>query len=156
MCPSQCFALIALLSGAGPAWADAIEVHDALAPATSSLARTGAAYMVLHNHGDSDDALLDLRSDAARLVQLHTTAMSVDGVMSMSRLTDPLPLPAGGEVLLAPGGTHIMFMGLVAPFAPGDLIPVTLVFANAGEVEVMVPVAADRSGDPPVDQMDHD
>ena len=37
-----------------------------------------------------------------------------------------------------------MFSGLDAPLTQGQLVPVTLVFENAGEVEITVPVDLDR------------
>ncbi len=124
-----------------------IEVHHPYAISTGITAQTGAAFMGIHNHGDSDDALIDVRSPAARLVELHSHTMNDAGVMSMGHVTDPVPLAAGQELLLNRGGTHIMFMGLTAPFNDGAMVPVTLVFAHAGEVQIEVPVDQSRFGD---------
>ena len=124
-----------------------IEVHHPYAISTGVSAQTGAAFMTIHNHGDRDDALLDVQSPAARLVELHTHSMNDAGVMSMTHVTDPVTIPAGGELLLNRGGYHIMFMGLTAPFTDGAMIPVTLVFAQAGEVQIEVPVDQSQFGD---------
>jgi copper(I)-binding protein len=43
---------------------------------------------------------------------------------------------------LAPGGYHLMMMGLKAPFKQGDKVPVTLVFEKAGRIEVELAVVA--------------
>jgi|CXWK01.1.fsa_nt_gi copper(I)-binding protein len=51
-----------------------------------------------------------------------------------------IALPAGEAVALKPGGYHIMFIGLVAPLELGTTITLTLVFENAGEITVDVPV----------------
>jgi periplasmic copper chaperone A len=134
-----------------------IEVHHPYAISTGVTAQTGAAFMTIHNHGASDDALIDVRSPAARLVELHAHTMNDAGVMSMSHVTDPVNIPAGGELLLNRGGYHIMFMGLSAPFADGAIIPVTLVFEQAGEVQIEVPVDQSQfgdMGDMPMDHMD--
>lgn len=134
--------LLACLSG--PLLAQGIEVHEPYAITTGVTAQTGAAFMVIHNHSDTDDALIDVRSDAARLVELHTHTMNDAGVMSMGKVTDPVPLPVGGEIVLDRGSYHVMFMGLTAPLADGDMVSVTLVFQNAGEVVVEVPVDLSR------------
>ena len=56
---------------------------------------------------------------------------------------DGVRVPAGGMVALEPGGYHVMFMGLRGkPFKIGDMIPVTLVFEHAGDVDIMLEVVA--------------
>ena len=142
--------LLSLLTGltlCSASLAQDIEVHHPFAISTGITAQTGAAFMIIHNHGASDDALIDVRSPAARLVELHNHIMSGDAVMSMTHVTGPVPLPAGGELLLNRGGYHIMFMGLTAPFTDGAVLPVTLVFAHAGEMQIEVPVDQSQFGD---------
>ena len=68
---------------------------------------------------------------------LESHSMTMDGdVMKMRRVEDGLEIPAGGEVVLKPGGLHVMFRRLAAPLKEGELRPVKLVFEKAGEVEV--------------------
>ena len=140
---SMCVAL----SFATCAAAEGIQVQDPYAITTGVSAQTGAAFMAIHNQGDTDDALIGVQSVAARLVELHSHTLTDDGVMSMGKVTDPVPLPAGGDIILDRGGYHVMFMGLTMPFDDGAMIPVTLVFAVAGEVEVEVPVNLSRLHD---------
>ncbi|MFO7914326.1 MAG: copper chaperone PCu(A)C, partial [Candidatus Krumholzibacteriales bacterium] len=66
-----------------PAFADGIEVHDAYARASSMMSSSGAAFMVIHNDGGSDDHLVDARSDVADKVELHTHREDENGVMRM-------------------------------------------------------------------------
>ena len=141
------FSLLTILTFGTSSRADGLEVHHPYAISTGVGGRTGAAFLTIHNHGTTDDALIDVRSDAARLVQLHQHVATGDGIMAMVHVTDPVVIPAGGEMLLDRGGYHIMFMGLAAPFVDGTLIPVTLVFEQAGEVVVEVPVDQARFGD---------
>ena len=49
-------------------------------------------------------------------------------------------LPAGQEVALKPGATHIMLLGLTRPLRPGQSFPLTLVFEKAGTRAVTVSV----------------
>ena len=63
-----------------------------------------------------------------------------DGIMTMRRVEDGIELPAGGSITLAPGGYHLMFMGLRDVLTEGTALPVTLMFENAGEIEVSLPV----------------
>lgn len=138
-------ALAVLLLTAAPALAQEghVEVHGAYAIATTPQAKTGSAYMMIHNHAAEDDRLLSAASPAAERVELHTSE-EVDGVMRMEALPEGLEIPRGGAVVLQRGGTHLMFLGLTDSWEDGDLIPVTLTFEEAGAVTVEVPVDLSR------------
>jgi copper(I)-binding protein len=67
----------------------------------------------------------------------------MDGnVMRMRELDKGLEIPPGATVTLKPGGLHIMFMELKAPFAKDTKVPVTLVFEKAGSIDVELLVQA--------------
>jgi copper(I)-binding protein len=69
--------------------------------------------------------------------------MKMDGnVMRMRELDKGLEIPPGATVTLKPGGYHIMFMELKAPFAKDQRVPITLVFEKAGSINVDLAVAA--------------
>ncbi|MGB0507548.1 MAG: copper chaperone PCu(A)C [Pikeienuella sp.] len=106
--------------------------------ASPKLAKAGAVFVSLVNHG-SADRLVDARSDAAKRVQLHESVQDGD-VMRMRHLHDGLELPMHGQVDLAPGGYHIMLMGLTQPLVVGEEVRVTLTFENAGEMEIVAPI----------------
>ena len=53
-----------------------------------------------------------------------------------------IEIPAGGTVELAPGGFHVMMMGLVQPLAENACVEVILTFEKAGELPVMLNVGA--------------
>jgi periplasmic copper chaperone A len=137
-------AVAALL--AAPALAcDGFEVHDAHARASTAMSQSGAAFMVIHNHGSADCHIASVRSDVAAATELHTHLTDSQGVMRMVQVTEGFPLPAGGEVLLQRGGNHVMFLGLIRPLAQGDEIAITFVFADGAEHEVLLPVDNERA-----------
>lgn len=140
-------ALACAMTVGGASFAQDIELHHPYAISTGVSAQSGAAFMTIHNHGVTDDALIDVQSTAARLVELHSHTMSAEGVMSMVHVTDPVSIPAGGELLLNRGGYHIMFMGLTVPFTDGTMIPVTLVFAQSDPVTIDIPVDQSQIGE---------
>ena len=63
-----------------------------------------------------------------------------DGVMTMRPLDGGLEIPAKGTVTLAPGGFHLMFIGVKEPFVEGEGLPVRLTFEEAGSVETFLHV----------------
>ncbi len=132
-----------LATTAAAASADSLAVADAWVRATPPGATTGAAYLSITNHGPAADRLIGVRSDAAREVEVHTT-INEGGVMKMIRL-DTLTVASGETATLEPGGRHLMFMGLRKPFAPGDTITVTLIFEQAGRIELEIPVLDART-----------
>lgn len=136
-------ALLAVLPAAAIAESK-IEIHDPYARVSRPNAPTGAAFMVIHNHGTTDDMLVSAKSDIAQMVELHTHIETGDGIMQMTEIEGGIPLPADGEHIMARGGDHVMFMGLNQPLEQGQEITVTLVFEEAGEVEVAIPVDNER------------
>ncbi len=116
-----------------------IEIVDPWAAPTPGGVDVSAGYLTIRNGGAESDTLISVSSPRAASVEIHE--MSMDGaVMRMRAVEDGLAIPPDGEVALEPGGYHLMFTGVTQPFAVGEEIPVTLTFANAGVVELSLPV----------------
>ena len=104
---------------------------------------TGAGFMTLTNPDAKPDALVSVETPWARATQIHQTSVS-GGVASMQRL-DRVPLAPGARVSFAPGGYHLMFMGLNRALKTGDALPATLTFASGAKVKTTFAV---RVGSP--------
>jgi copper(I)-binding protein len=102
--------------------------------ARESVTPTGAVYLTVRNGGDQSDRLIRIASEVADRAELHASIVE-DGVMRM-RQVDAIEVPARGEAVLAPGGLHVMLIGLKAPLAQGGSIVLTLTFESARELEV--------------------
>jgi copper(I)-binding protein len=109
--------------------------------ATAPRADTGAGYLTLRNTGSRPDRLVSGTSPRAARVEFHTMTMA-GGIMRMRPLPHGIPLAPGAEVQLAPGGNHIMLIGLRSPLKTGELVPLTLRFERAGRVTVSLKVEA--------------
>lgn len=137
--------LAAILFVGLTAWAAEIariEVAGAWARPTVGQGRISAAYMTIANKGDAGDMLKSARTPKAKTVELHQTTMTADGVMQMRKVEDGLPIEAGASLVLGPGGAHFMLLGLEEALQAGEELFLTLEFANAGAVDVAVPVSA--------------
>jgi len=144
-------AFLALLLGA-PAFAQdyrlgALEIAQPWTRATPPTAPSGGGFLTITNKGATADRLIAVRSPVSNKVEIHE--MKMDGnVMRMRALDKGLEIPPGATVELKPGGFHIMFMELKAPFARDTKVPVTLVFEKAGSIDVELRVAAMGAGAP--------
>jgi hypothetical protein len=108
--------------------------------ARPSTGKTGAVYFNITNNGSADDALVGVESDIADKVQIHE--MKMDGAIMRMRKMDRLVLPAGKTVEVAPGGIHIMLIGLRQPLKEGDAFPLKLLLEKGSAIDVSVPVRA--------------
>ena len=134
------FAAVAAALFATAASAESIiEIVDPYVLSAGMNAKSGAAFFTIRNTGDTDDRLIDAKSDAAARVELHTHIME-DGVAKMRQVEDGFTIPAQGHHELARGADHVMFLGIKEPFEDGDILHVTLTFRDAGDVEVDIPV----------------
>ncbi|MDR3530095.1 MAG: copper chaperone PCu(A)C [Rhodopila sp.] len=119
--------------------ADGIMVQEAWARASPGAATNGAAYVTLVG-GTQPDTLIGVSTPVAATAEVHES-FTDNGVMKM-RPVAPLAIPAGKTVTFAPGGYHIMLMGLKQPLAAGQTFPLTLKFAHAAPITVDVQVRA--------------
>ncbi len=118
-----------------------VVVSEAWMRAARAQQPMSAAYLTVCNGADADDALIGVSFAGAQHAELHQTTMKEGGVASMT--TSPeLALPAGEFASLAPGGGHIMLMGLEKAFEPGDAPVMQLQFKNAPSIEVVLEVRA--------------
>ena len=106
-----------------------------------------AAYMILTNFTDQDVALIGASSDVAAAVEIHLSSMGADGTMKMEQ-QESVAIPAGGELVLKPGGYHVMFIGLTKDLMVGEEVTITLHFDGYEDVTLTVPVqdAAEMGG----------
>ena len=114
----------------------AITVDDIWARPTPPGVANGASYFALSNSGAEPDRLLGAASEIAERVEIHNHIMD-EGIMRM-RKVDAVDVPAGGSVNFAPGGLHIMFLGLKEELVPGESFSLTLTFEQGGEITVPV------------------
>ena len=96
---------------------------------------SSAAYLKITNNGVSDDRLIAVKAAIAQRVEIHSMEMD-NGVMRMRAVDGGLAIAAGESVTLAPGGLHIMLMGLTTDLAPDTKHEIILVFEKAGDVKL--------------------
>jgi copper(I)-binding protein len=101
---------------------------------------TTAVYLTIANEGNESDVLTGVDCSIAAMCELHETRLEGD-IVHMEHL-DRLEIPAGGQVSLEPGGTHLMLMDLRSDLAPGDQVSLMFHFEVAGEIPVEAEVVA--------------
>ena len=133
-----------------------ITIEHPWARPTDKMAKTGAAYFTLKNAGAEPDKLLSVSADVSETADLHQN-VTKDGMMTMDRV-DAVVVPAKGTAALKPGGYHVMFTNLKAPFAEGKKFPLTLTFEKVGKVTVEVWIEKPKGGKSGMDmgEMKHD
>lgn len=105
-----------------------VEIENAVARVTSSLAQTAAVYLSIRNHSDEDDRLFRVDGDVADRVEIHTHIQDEAGVMRMTELEDGISIASGAMHQLSPGSDHIMLLGLTEPLEQGDTFELLLFF----------------------------
>lgn len=111
-----------------------VVVEDVWIPSSPMVTGTGAAYMQIKNEASVVDELVAVRTDVATVVEFHETK-EVEGKMKMSHV-ESIEVPANGQIALKPGHSHLMLIGLTRQLAVGEEVSLTLIFKNAGEIQV--------------------
>lgn len=99
----------------------------------------GAVYLTVVNGTGVPDQLVSAASPLAATVEFHET-INDNGILRMQPQPDGFEIPAGGSLAFQPGGKHIMLVELSQPLAIGDIVELTLNFAQAGPIMISVPV----------------
>lgn len=121
-----------------------LTIEHAWARPTDAMAKTGAAYFVLTNAGDTADRLVSVSTEVAEAAQLHNVT-ETDGMLRM-RPVAGIDIPAKGRAELKPGAFHVMLVNPKQQLKVGQHFPLTLTFAKAGAVTVQVRVEQQGAG----------
>lgn len=107
----------------------------------------GAIYFHhIENLGSQDDILVSATTRRAKRMEVHE--MSMDNNTMRMREIEGIPLPAKTRVTLtrgAPGGFHLMVVGLDKPLLVGETFEVILRFRQAGDIAVRVEVETTKA-----------
>lgn len=114
----------------------------------------GAGFMTIVNRGAASDTLVAVETPAARKTEAHRSS-TAGGVMKMERQDAGVAVAPGRQVAFAPGGYHLMFLGLTQATKLGDTIPATLVFKSGARLKVQFQVAAAAPGAAPAADARH-
>lgn len=99
-----------------------------------------AIYGQLIHIGDMSDTLISASTNVAKAVELHEMVVGEGDVMQMRPVEGGFMVSLNSFLELAPGGYHIMLIGLNQELIAGEEIELTLNFEQAGEVHLIVPI----------------
>jgi copper(I)-binding protein len=139
MRPVPLFLTLCMLAWLSPARAatPTLAVTDAWVRAVPG-SDVAAAYFTVRNDGPQPLRIESVTSPAATSAMLHDS--SVVGGQSTMRPHGQIVLGPGQSLVLRPGGTHLMLMGLVRPLQPGDRVPLVLRLADGEQVSCVATV----------------
>ena len=125
-----------------------ITIDNPWARPLPEVAKNGAVYLVISNHGSEVDQILGGSSPVADRVELHAQVHK-DGLVKMEKQAF-VEVPAKGKAVFEPGGLHVMLVGLTVPMTEGTEFPLVLELEKSGKIEVNVLVTEMRG-----EGMDH-
>jgi len=113
-------------------------ISDPWARATGTAGQAGTNYLTLENETEEGEYLVGASTEIAEVAQLHE-AQITDGIARMVPV-ESVGLGSGMGADLAPGGLHIMLMGLTKPLVAEPVFRLQLIFEHAGPTTVDVEV----------------
>ncbi|MBL8143147.1 MAG: copper chaperone PCu(A)C [Acidobacteria bacterium] len=105
-----------------------VVVRDAWVRTPAPSVPMTAGYLTIDNPSDHDVTLVAATSIAAGRIELHE--MRDENGRASMRMVDKVVIPARGSVALAPGGLHLMLIGMPKALVAGDEVPITLHMSN--------------------------
>ncbi len=126
---------VAAPSSTAAATASTLTITDVSARATTN--DVSAVYFTVKNTGVADK-LVKASTTVTTNVQLHETV--TEGGTSRMQQVPGFDVPPNGELVLKPGGFHVMLLDLKAPLVEGQSLEVKLTFEKAGVVTIAAPI----------------
>ncbi|MFT4823536.1 MAG: copper(I)-binding protein [Halioglobus sp.] len=124
--------------------AQALWIENAWIRAMPPTQRMTAGYLDIRNSGDVAVEITGARTKIAAHAQIHVSR-EVDGYVSMQRL-DQLTVNPGETLSLAPGGMHLMLMGMEKMPLPGTDTDICLILSSGKEICAIATVRKSASG----------
>lgn len=90
-----------------------------------------AAYFSYTNSEDRADTLISIKTSVSSNVQIHESFQTDDGMMGM-RERDKIILQPGEQLILEPGGLHVMIMHLNQSIQSSDSVEMIIKWKVAG------------------------
>lgn len=132
---------------------DALRLAHPFAIPTPPGAANGAAYLDITAFS-GPVTLVGASSPASSNVELHN--MQMNGDMMQMRHVEEIRIEAGETTTMRPGGGfHLMLIGLTQPLKEGERFPLTLTFAEQGDVNVEVWIQSAQEGSDAADGHHH-
>jgi periplasmic copper chaperone A len=146
------FAMSILAATAGTALAQtytvgSLKIEQPWTRATPGGAKVGGGYLTITNTGSEPDRLVGGTLAQAGRFEMHEMKME-GGTARMREVKGGLEIAPGQKVEFKPGGYHIMFMDLRAPFKQGETLKGQLRFEKAGTVDIEYKVQSVGAGAP--------
>lgn len=97
------------------------------------------AFLVLNNRGDKERVLQSASSPVAEKIELHTAVADLSP--DTSTPVESISVSAEDDLIFAPGGPHLMLIGLKQALEVGEQFPLTLHFSDGDSITLDVSVS---------------
>ena len=116
-----------------------VRVSEAWARVQGDITGMSAGYFTIQNTGTVPVVVRGVTCRGIRMATIHETR--VENNMARMAPRDSVVTQAGGQVVMRPGGVHVMLMGLERPLNVGDKLSCVL-HTSAGDVPAEASVRA--------------
>ena len=131
-------AITLLLTAATSYAGQELQFVDAYIPAAPPGAKTMAAYLTINNTGNKDTKIVSVSCDEFESTEIHRSIVEND-VAKMEHVPE-LTIPAKTQVILSPGGLHLMLINPLEEILPGELVSLKFKESDGTEHSLTVKV----------------
>ena len=135
----RAFAILILLAGTSLANADSgLQVSEPWVREAPPTSRVLAGYLTLVNTGNNTVTVTAISSPDFKNAEIHRTVIEA-GVARMLPVKQ-LEVPAGGQLMLEPGGHHLMLFDPLRTLTAGETVTLIIHMNNGNQLSATAPV----------------
>jgi copper(I)-binding protein len=131
--------IVILLAATSLAGADSgLQVSEPWIREAPPTSRVLAGYLTLVNTGDNTVTVTAISSPDFKNAEIHRTVIE-EGIARMLPVKQ-LEVPAGGQLMLEPGGYHLMLFDPLRTLTAGETVTLIIHLDNGNQISAMAPV----------------
>jgi copper(I)-binding protein len=131
--------IVILLAATSLAGADSgLQVSEPWIREAPPTSRVLAGYLTLVNTGDNTVTVTAISSPDFKNAEIHRTVIE-EGIARMLPVKQ-LEVPAGGQLILEPGGHHLMLFDPLRTFTEGETVTLIIHLDNGKQMSATAPV----------------
>jgi copper(I)-binding protein len=131
--------IVILLAATSLAGADSgLQVSEPWIREAPPTSRVLAGYLTLVNTGDNTVTVTAISSPDFKNAEIHRTVIE-EGIARMLPVKQ-LEVPAGGQLMLEPGGYHLMLFDPMRTLTEGETVTLIIHLDNGNQISAMAPV----------------
>ena len=124
--------LLLLILSCNTGSSNSIEISNAWIREVPAESGITALYFDIQNSGNTEDIIVSINTPFSEKAEIHNSVIDDDGTAKMVKIEE-VTIATGDKIRFAPGGMHVMLIGLSKDINAGEEYEFNIIFQKEGK-----------------------